>query len=366
MIYRKRGSVVRWENGTLVHVVESGVAIEEGELFECHPDADGETPRVDDAEVIEAARAVQSIAAKHDVAIERLIVIDGVAEHAWSAAATAAAFVSEQTKAVAAATALHERTQRIHLSLIRARTRAILDLGSFAMDDVERVAASLARSGDVAREAPPRLRLAPNVTAALLPALVGMAPPNVRLVQTAGGIDGRGAPIVEADGAWPNWYRPSYRVRPVRMPLQLRLECDVQAIDRERPIAVALLAPVSLTANGLIVRALIDDGRRAFPAAVRIARIDAVSAATTWYPYGGGSFGAEMIARAIVNRLEDRGLVEFLDAKRASSHKAIGKLERARERATESQSKRDGSRCSSSNRYVDDPLITHGYVRRAR
>jgi hypothetical protein len=300
MIYRKRGSVVRWENGTLVHVAERGVAIEEGELFECHPDADGETPRVDDADVIATARAVQSIAAQHDVAIERLIVIDGVAEHAWSAAATAAAFVCdnaphEHTKAVAAATALQERTQRLHLSLVRARTRAILDLGSFAMDDVARVASALARLDDVAREAPPRLRLASNVTAALLPSLVGIAPPNVRLVQTAGGIDGRGAPIVEADSAWPNWYRPSYRVRPVRMPLQLRLECDVQAIDRERPIAVALLAPVSLTADGLIVRALVDDGHRAFPSAIRIARIDAVSAATTWYPYGGGSFGAEMM-----------------------------------------------------------------------
>ena len=38
MIYRKRGSVVRWENGTVIRVTESGVAIEEGERFECHPD----------------------------------------------------------------------------------------------------------------------------------------------------------------------------------------------------------------------------------------------------------------------------------------------------------------------------------------
>ncbi|HEX6640848.1 MAG TPA: hypothetical protein VF215_07025, partial [Thermoanaerobaculia bacterium] len=144
MIYRKRGSVVRLENGTLVHVVERGVAIEEGELFECHPDADGETPRVDDAEVLEAARAVRSIAAKHDVIIERLIVIDGAAEHECNDARWS------------------ERTRRVHLSLTRARTRAILDLGSFVMDDVERIAASLARSGDIAREAPPRLRLAPN------------------------------------------------------------------------------------------------------------------------------------------------------------------------------------------------------------
>jgi hypothetical protein len=79
------------------------------------------------------------------------------------------------------------------------------------------------------------------------------------------------------------------------MPLQLRLTCDVQEIDRDRPLAMALLGPVQLTDDGLMLRALIEDGARAFPATVRISRIDAVAAATTWYPYGGGSFGAEMM-----------------------------------------------------------------------
>ena len=44
MIYRKCGNVVRWENGTLVRVAERGIAIEEGELFECRPDDAGEVP----------------------------------------------------------------------------------------------------------------------------------------------------------------------------------------------------------------------------------------------------------------------------------------------------------------------------------
>jgi hypothetical protein len=277
VIYRKRGSVVRWENGTLVRVAERGMASEEGELFECHPEASGAVLPIDESRVLETARAVQAIAAKHEVTIERLLIIEGASGHECDGAQWT------------------EQTQRIHLSFVRARTRALLDLGSFAMGDVERVAAALARLDDVERDAPPRLRLAPNVTAALLPSLVGIAPPNVRLVQTAGGIDGRGAPIVEATSAWPNWYRPSYRVRPVRMPLQLRLECDVQEIDGDRPVAVALLAPLALTGDGLLLRALIDDGTRAVPSTVRIARIDAVAAATTWYPYGGGSFGAEMM-----------------------------------------------------------------------
>lgn len=37
MIYRKRGQTVRWENGTLIRVTESGVAWEEGERFICEP-----------------------------------------------------------------------------------------------------------------------------------------------------------------------------------------------------------------------------------------------------------------------------------------------------------------------------------------
>jgi hypothetical protein len=74
------------------------------------------------------------------------------------------------------------------------------------------------------------------------------------------------------------------------MPLQLRLECDVTEIERDRPIAVALLAPVTS-----VLRVLIDDGERAYPSTVRVARIDAVSNERIWYPYGGGSFGAEMM-----------------------------------------------------------------------
>ena len=62
-------------------------------------------------------------------------------------------------------------------------------------------------------------------------------------------------------------------------------------IDQERPRAIALLAPPA----GLDLRVLVEDGGDVFPAAVRIARIDAVARETTWYPYGAGSFGAEMM-----------------------------------------------------------------------
>jgi hypothetical protein len=286
MIYRKSGSVVRWEHGTLVRVTECGLATEQGELFECRPEPGPTLPPLDPSPVLEAVRAVQSAAG--NIEIERLIVSDGIAEHEYGGRRW------------------EEQTRRIHLSLLRGRTRALLDLGSFETGDVARVAEALSRLDEQERAVPPRLRFAPNVTAALLPSLAGIAPPNVRLLQTQGGIDGRGEPIVEHEPPsalnpqpsalpsalpWPNWYRPSYRVRPVRMPLHLRLECDVAAIERDRPVAVALLAPV----DRLTLRVLVDDGHRAFPATVRVTRIDAVAGERIWYPYGGGSFGAEMM-----------------------------------------------------------------------
>lgn len=248
MIYRKEGATARWENGTLVRVTESGVAIEEGETFTCRPE--GTTAlNIDPQPVLDVAREIQSLAN-----CERLIVSEGVALHQlgdeiW-----------------------REHTQRIHAALVNGKTRALIDLASFDLHDVRVVADALGRLTEE-RDPPPRLRLAPNVTAALLPSLIDVAPPNVRLEYDL------------------DWYRPSYRVRPVRIPMNLRLSCNVTAIERTRPLAVAILEPV----RGLTLRVLIDDGSEAWPATVRVTRIDAVADQAIWYPYGGGSFGAELM-----------------------------------------------------------------------
>jgi hypothetical protein len=267
MIYRKKGQTVRWENGTLLRVSESGVAIEDGDVFTCQPSGvrQRQLPLSDVAAV--AVRAATGVAA---LQIERLIVTHGIAEHECNGRTWT------------------EETQRFHMSLVNGSIRALID----AEADVERIATALARAEQHERQPPPRLILAANVTAALLPSLIGLAPPNVELFQSAGGIDGKGNDIIETNQEpWPNWYRPSYRVRPVRMPLNLRIRCDVKEIERDRPVAVALLAPI----EGLTLRVLVDDGARAYPATVRVARIDAVSDEAVWYPYGGGSFGAEMM-----------------------------------------------------------------------
>ena len=260
-VYRKRGRVVRYENGTLVRVVECGIAVETGDLFECHPERSEGPAALADDRVLAIADQL-----KH-LPLERLIIQEGLADHEcgdvrWS-----------------------EESRRIHISLVKDKFRVLLDLGSFDFGDVHRVAAALERAESTEREAPKNLRLAPNVTAAILPHLRTS-------IQSAGGLDGKGQPIIEARGHWPNWYRPSYRVRPTRMPLNLRADCEVTEIDASLPIAVALLAPIERH----VAHVLIDDGTRVYPARPRITSLRAAAPPRTWYPYGGGAWGAESLA----------------------------------------------------------------------
>lgn len=275
-VYRKSGVVVRWENGELIRVIEHGLAIERDGLFECRPEERQTMDSVDLSESIDAVRqGVASIRAAipKTVSIERLLLLEGTSEHEYGERRWS------------------DRMRRLHLAMTRGSLRVLVDLGDFDEGEVRRAAEALARAEENEDETPPRLRFAPAVTAAFLPSLVGLAPPNVRLLQSAGGFDGKGSEIVEAQDSWPNWYRPSYRVRPVRRPLNLRLECPVTRIDADRPVAVALLAPV----DGLVARVLVDDGSSVRPATVRLTRIDAAGPAAGWYPYGAGSFGAEMM-----------------------------------------------------------------------
>jgi hypothetical protein len=269
-IYRKRGRVVRYENGRLVHVAEAGEAVEEGRAFRCAPLNEEVTlPEIESAEVEETVRRVRSAVAR-PLSIERLLVSEGVAEHE---------FGGERWV---------ERSRRVHLSIAARALRILIDLGDFDLDATPIEA--FARCG-TERDAPPRVVLAPPVAAALLPALIGIAPPNVTLWQSAGGRDGKGREIDEARIAgppWPNWYRPSYRARPIRIPHNVRIACGVTGIDDQLPRAVALLAP----ADGLVLRVLCADGKAVYPASIRLARIDAAAAPAKWYPFGAGSWGA--------------------------------------------------------------------------
>jgi len=267
MIYRKHGTVARWENGTLIRVTESGIAIEDGEYFECRPLECGGS-----AAAFESGGIAAALQKLHGLPFERLIITHGIAEHECEGRTW------------------REETDRIHASLVHNKLRALVDSTTRRLDDIFRIARALQRAEENERTIE-RVKLEPNVTAALLPHLAGRTPPDVRLLQTAGGIDGYGNPIVEAENDWPNAWRPSYRVRPVRMPLDLRLECASTHVDEDAPRAIALLAPVT----GLTIRVLIEDARRVYPATITVSNIRAVSGDRIWYPYGGGSFGAALM-----------------------------------------------------------------------
>lgn len=271
-LYRKFGRTVRYENGTTIRVDEAGEAVEEAQTFTCRPiPRSVELPAIDESAIEKTVREIRSIV-RAPLSIERVIVSEGVAEHQ---------FADRQWR---------ETTRRVHLAITFQKWRVLIDLGDFDLDDVRLVASVFPRAeARVHTEA--RVRLAPGVSAALLPALLNIAPPNIQLMQMAGGLDGKGEPIGKSTGPWPNWYRPSYRVRPVRAPFSLRAECAVKNIDEDLPRAIALLAPVErLTLDVLCVHR-----DSVFPARIRVARIDAVSDATRWYPYGAGSFGAAMM-----------------------------------------------------------------------
>ncbi|HKO58311.1 MAG TPA: hypothetical protein VJ276_20775 [Thermoanaerobaculia bacterium] len=259
MIYRKRGRVVRHENGVLLRIAEAGEAVERGVAFECRPLRESITlPEVDVPDLIETARQIRELPA-----IERVIISDGIAEHEYGDARWT------------------DETRRVHVAIAAHGTRAVLDFATFDVAKVARVAEVLARG--VREAAPPeRIRVAPHVTAALLPSLIGM----IEIDQAAEGVDGNGQPIeavqVTNGMQWPNWYRPSYRIRPLPMPFHLRAR-PFGIIDDAAPEAIALVGTR---------RVLLEDGS---VVAIRLDRVHAVGKPDGWYPYGAGSFGAELM-----------------------------------------------------------------------
>jgi hypothetical protein len=250
--YRKWGRTVRYEHGRLVRVDEAGEAIETSSLFLAMPlggDAsDGVVlPELDADAVVATAHAIEAM-----LRPERLLVSDGVAEHECNGIRW------------------QERTRRLHLAaIIGSSERALLDLQSFELDVVRRMAA--ARVGE--ERAPRRLRIAPHLAASLLPHLLGTLP----LGQAAAPHDGKGLPIVAQPivaqpvlAEPPNWYRPSYRVRPRRLWLNLRPR-PFGTVDPGAAEAIALLGGIDLDAQ----RLLCIDGGELFAATVSLRVVQA-------------------------------------------------------------------------------------------
>jgi len=284
-VYRKRGRTLRYERGlfgeALIRVAEAGEAWEEGPRFGASPlgDDDEPLPEVDDKDLSDAVAAIERLT-RPPLILERLIVTEGNAEHEFDGRRWS------------------DSMRRLHVSIVRKAIRVLFDCGDFDLRELRVAAEHLALAEREEEEAPPLIRLAPHVAAALVPALAGHRLPGMALRQLGGGVDGKGQPVDEiALGAppWPNWYRPSYRARPQRMPMNAAVEADVAEMEEDVPRAVALLAPLLATADGLRLRVLCARGEKIHPVTIHVARVIGVAGARRWYPYGAGVFGVEMM-----------------------------------------------------------------------
>ena len=234
MIYRKWGRAVRWENGTIVRVEEAGEAREEDGVFFAQPiehvilsESEGSRTRVVSL-VDEILRCAQD-----DVGIERVLVSEGVALHECDSVRW------------------QEETRRVHVALTRKPWRVLVD----DAEVVGRVADALARcEGERDFE---RVLVPPHIKIDV----------NCEKEQMPGGLDGYGRAIerCRVEGEPPNFYRPSYRVRPVRQWM------NVRAI----PFGTMRPAPqvIALVDGG---KALVEHDERVFVTRLRVDRVTAV------------------------------------------------------------------------------------------
>ena len=280
-VYRKFGRVVRYENGTTITISEAGEAFERDGFFQSRPlvEVPAQTrvsvphsePELAAFVAETQACVAQTLLSVRSGRIERFIASSGIATH--------------ETNGIT----WTEESRRVHISLVNPPLRALIDLASFDREIVQTVAHELARA-EAERNAPKRIRLTPNVSAAILPSLIG----ELAMEQTGGGFDGRGQPIetrAVTHDAPPNWYRPGYAVKPVRAWLNIRA-LPFGRIDPDAPLAIALLEPV----HGTTLRVLCVDGDDVFPTIIDASHIVAVSRAEpVFHPYAAGSFGAEMM-----------------------------------------------------------------------
>jgi hypothetical protein len=266
-VYRKWGRSVRREDAHLVMVDEAGEAIEAGGVFRTRALGEAVDLPAPDAEAVEAAaREIESIVAP-PLSIERILVSEGSVRHQFGDRGW------------------NDTARRVHVSIARLPLRVIFDFAEFRFETLRRGVAALARAGKE-RKAPKRIRLAEHVGAAML----AFAP--VARMQSAAPHDGKGESIPEqlAVHEPPNWFRPSYRVRPRRTWFHLRV-APFGVVENDLPEAVALLAPVSRRE----LRVLCVEGRAVYPTTIPMRPIIAARPTSTWYPYGAGAFGAELM-----------------------------------------------------------------------
>lgn len=300
-IYRKTGITSRLEwtphSRAFVDIVEAGVARHDGATFVSEAThADRSAGGATAAAGLEAFAARIGAAIPAPVRLDRVVIAAGSASHVLEAAerrewsdSNARCFAS--------------------ISLPDTPLQLEIDLGAATLERVDiaplEAAAKAMRSfrGDMT----PRheLRLAPIVSAALWRALsrTNAASPASRVFQSSHPdfrLDGNGEPIEECFAPpWPNAFRPSYRGAPLSMPFHLDVETS--ATDRSgSPSLVALLEPLRLLQNALVMVALCVDGEAAFRVVIALSpsawlqSIRGASGSPTWFPFGAGSWGRDV------------------------------------------------------------------------
>ncbi len=272
----------------MIWVDEAGEAVEENGVFRVRTlEETVDLPRPD-AQNVELAAGEIATLIEPPVTIERLLVSEGITEHEVLPVAGSPLpdIITGNRQPATGNICWRETSRRIHLSIARPPLRALVDLAEFRTDEIGQIANALQRVGPE-RDAPRRMRLAEHVGAAVLPFAV------VEKFQSAAPHDGKGRLIEErrvTGNVPPNWFRPSYRLRPQRAWFHLRV-APMGEIDRDLPEAVALLAPM----EERTVRVLCVDRRNVYPTTIGFGRILGARPISTWYPYGAGSFGAEMM-----------------------------------------------------------------------
>jgi hypothetical protein len=315
--YIKQGRSVRLEvtraGRSRLEVSEHGEATEDGRTFVARSAAPASGVRKPAASVLASIETQLLAALPPTVSIERMTAVTGTAKHRFAPSGLPEREWSESHI-------------RLHASLVHREraARVLVDLGGARWTEqhsawLARVAAAL---GQLDGGGPLRswkvLRLGSSIAAALWPELL------VALLEHPGAgsrlalsqrrhdvfrLDGFGDPIAEVplSGAgvvspahWPNFFRPTYRVRPVRAAFHLGATLPP---SNERPDAdaVALLAPIRVHRSVVNLELLATDRNVSFalPVVIGVERLAsslfAGAQKEMWFPYAAGSWGGAVL-----------------------------------------------------------------------
>lgn len=321
--YRKRGRTTRMErrgmSATIVQTSEHGEATLGDGVFRARSLSSTAKSEVLEQSTVEASSRAIDATVGHEVMLERATLLEGVADHWWTDGESERQW--------------RERNARAHITVFHPerRVRSSTSLGGSRLDqlDLSPLAAAIQALTAPERASPPSelldVVLEPVVTAELWPALLGMIEglSEARRTGIAGlqirqgthpsfSFDGTGQTIQRSalsgfDGpaAFPNVFRPSYRIRPVRAPFHLEGVGIRRASVTPEVTIVATLSGFSADAGMLSVAVLTSAGSSSFTGTISMAledwleRMSVPDDESVWFPAGPGSHGRRVVIEGV-------------------------------------------------------------------